>query len=278
MAIRRSTLTWASDAETTRWVRREGWNSGAWIGSPERSAPVVARRATRSHVDAACAAGEIGVGPVVIDFVDDWLFCEWIDGAVLTPLELRRPAVIDELSKLLSRLHDSAVVLPSASMAQSLREYAGDAAHDLAATGLDKCVTWALDALGRIDGPSDTHVPCHLDVAQNVVASSRGLRLIDYEFAAAATPAQELGQLIWEGELDRRGADQLAASYSVRSGHQVADWATWCLSSGVSWTVWAMSISTSTSSNNRAHMQRFARRSSERLRSHWAWEDGPACG
>jgi thiamine kinase-like enzyme len=264
-------VSWSAELDATRWMRREGWNAGAWVGFPNTGPPVVASPASPSHLDAARAAGNASVGPVVIDAVDGWMFCEWLDGTRLTPLELRRPPVIDDLVSLLVQLHASGVSLPAASMTQSLRSYGADAASEVAEAGLDDCVRWALDALHRIDSAAAAVVPCHLDVAENVIAGDRGTRLIDYEFAAAATPDQELGQLIWEGELDRRGAHQLVDSYATRSGHQVAYWATWCLVSGVSWTVWAMS-------SERARMRRYARRSRERLRTHWAWDDGPACG
>ena len=56
-------------------------------------------------------------------------------------------------------------------------------------------------------------MPSHLDVMANVLSTDRGLRLIDFEYARSAPPARELGQLIWEGELDRRGADRLVSSY-----------------------------------------------------------------
>ena len=85
-----------------------------------------------------------------------------------------------------------------------------------------------------------TRVPAHLDVVANLLATPRGLRLIDFEYAAAADPARELGQVVWEAELDRRGLERLMVqAYGADAG--VAEEATrdWAWIAGVTWTLWA---------------------------------------
>ena len=68
------------------------------------------------------------------------------------------------------------------------------------------------------------HGPAHLDVVANLIVTEAGLRLIDFEYAASADPARELGQVVWEAELDRAAAGRLVQAYDPNGG--VAETAT----------------------------------------------------
>jgi len=154
-------------------------------------------------------------------------------------------------------------------MIDSRQQYAA-AAGDRVSPALMRAIEWANDVEGDIDTAKNHGVPSHLDVMANVLSTDRGLRLIDFEYARSAPPARELGQLIWEGELDRRGADRLVSSYqpdAPAGAPDVAAAATWCALSAVTWTVWALA-------RPGDDMQRYARRSWERLAGHWARPPG----
>ena len=251
----------------------DGWNAGAWVITRDDGVEVVASRASQVSMAATHAAAELSVGPRVLDVVDGWLVTERLQGVQLSALEMRRPCVLDALASMLARWHTSTVTLPTASMLDSLRHYANEAV-DSVDVSIARAVSWAEHVLTELTEHTEhtaQRVPCHLDVAANVVSTRQGLRLIDFDFAAMADPAQELGQLMWEAELDERGAVRLLGAYSRASGVDVAGSATWCLAAGVTWTVWALSP-------QRPHMARYARRSWERLGSHWAGGDQVPCG
>ncbi len=247
-----------------------GWNTGAWVLTGRDGEDVVATKASPAAVDAALAAADVSVGPRVLEVLDGWLVCERLYGSHLTPLELHRPPVLEDLATVFARLHSTPVALPEASMLDSLRQYVEEVGSSIDA-GVARAVAWADDVLTELTAHTRRRVFCHLDVAANVIATPHGLRIIDFDFAALADPAQELGQVLWEAEIDQQGAAQLIDGYARTTGVDVADWATWCLAAGVTWTVWAMSP-------RRGEMTRYARRSWERLASHWAWGDGGPCG
>jgi thiamine kinase-like enzyme len=249
--------------------RLRGWDTGAWVLGREDGVEVVATPASQVAIEAARAAAEVSLGPNVLDVVDGWLVSERIYGSHLTALELSRPRVLDDVASMLARWHASTVTMPAASMLDSLRQYVDEV--ESIDEAIAHAVTWAEGVLTELAEHTTPRVPCHLDVAANVIAAPNGLRLIDFDFAAMAEPAQELGQLLWEAELDERGAVRLLGAYRHATGIEVADSATWCLAAGVTWTVWALSP-------QRPYMARYARRSWERLQTHWAWGDRVPCG
>jgi thiamine kinase-like enzyme len=127
----------------------------------------------------------------------------------------------------------------------------------LAAVGDANRLEQELSAAGR------GMVPAHLDVAANLLMTSAGLRLIDFEYAAAADPARELGQVIWEAEIDGEGARYLVDAYG-RDGDVTYEGAVaWSWVAGVTWTAWALSHDDS------VVMRRYGLRSWERLQSYW---------
>ncbi|MFL6289007.1 MAG: phosphotransferase family protein [Actinomycetes bacterium] len=247
-----------------------GLGAGAWVLTGRDGEDVVATTASPAAVEMARAAADVFVGPRVLGAMDGWLVCERLYGSHLTSLELRRPPVLDELATMFARLHSATVALPTASMLDSLRRYADEAGSSLDVR-VAEAVAWADDVLTDLTAHTMRRVPCHLDVAANVIATDHGMRFIDFDFAAFADPAQELGQLLWEAELDERGAVRLIDGYARQTGLEVAESATWCLVAGVTWTLWA-------SSPKRAKMARYSRRSGERLVRHWAWRERGPCG
>jgi thiamine kinase-like enzyme len=257
---------------------RPGLGSGAWFVCAPDGRSAVAVQSTSAASDMTRIAGDSAVGPTVLGVHDGWVLTERLRGSTLTPVELRRPHVLREVAALLARWHSTPsgalrVEPATADLAASLRGYTA-AAGTLDPT-LQAEVTWAESTLDQLAADQAGPVLCHLDVAANVVATPRGLQLIDFEYAALADPGQELGQLIWDAELDPASADLLVDAYRAFSSGDtpvtVAAAATWCVAVGVTWTVWAMA-------SGGATMPRYARRSRERLASHWARAQPQGCG
>ena len=246
---------------------------GAWLLRTRRGPDLVLAPADPVQATAAHAAAQCDVGPRVVGHVDGWLVCEWMVGTHLTPLELRRPGVLLDLAALLARWHSCQLTLPVVPMIESRQEYAA-AAGGRVTPALAHTIEWADDVEGDLQAASERLVPAHLDVVANVLSTDRGLRLIDFEYARSAPPARELGQLIWDAELDQRSAELVVTVYlgalgepRTQKAHQVAAAATWCALSGVTWTAWALA-------RPGKDMDRYARRSWERLVSHWARPPG----
>ena len=264
-----ATVMAALGAEPTTLELLPGLIGGAWLLQTSRGADRVLTAADAVHAEAAQVAAECNVGPRVFDYVDGWLVSERLVGTHLTSLELRRPVVLRDLAALLVRMHASPMALPVVPMIDSRQQYAA-AAGDRVPPMVLRAIEWADEVERDLETATDRWVPAHLDVVANVLLTDRGLRLIDFEYARSAPPARELGQVIWEGELDRRAADRLVSNYQAGAGlgdAQVAAAATWCALSAITWTVWALA-------RPGPEMQQYARRSWERLASHWARPPG----
>ncbi len=235
-----------------------GVSGAAWMVEARGGARTVVRRASADEISATRAAEEVGVGPRVLAVIEDWLVVEWLAGQALTTLELARPTVLDGVADLLRRWHRCRVSLPPASMGAARAAYAAAAEVSPELIALVEAADRAERAL-----PTAERVPAHLDVAANLVRTGQGLRLIDFEYAAAATPAQELGQLVWEGELGPEQADRLMDAYweGGAGGSERSAVTAWTWISGVTWTAWA---------SGRPELATYARRSWERVVGHWA--------
>jgi len=259
-------------------THRRGLDSGAWLVRAATGDAAVAVAATPTAAEIARIAGQVAVGPAVLGVADGWVLTESLVGPRLTPLELSRPQVLRELAALLANWHRTPPgsfdhPLAGADLLTSLRAYAA-AAGDLDRR-LVPAITWAEQTLEQLAASPTVQVACHLDVGANVIATPRGLRLIDFDYAALADPAQELGQLVWEAELDRASTETLVAAYAAATCGSptvsVAAAATWCVAAGISWTVWA-------AARDDERLRQFSRRSAERLASHWARPPSLVCG
>lgn len=257
--------------------------SGAWLVPLATSGFVVATRASDASAATAKAAGERGVGPRVVDFRDGWLVTEYLDGRHLTPLELSRPTVIAVVGRLLASWHATPIELAPTSMAASRAQYVA-ALPRVTRQRVASAVAWADHAEQRLLEVDLPRVPAHLDVAANVLAMGEAMWLIDFEWAAAVPAAQELGQLVWEAELDERATERLVTAYRAapaarpRAGVAVAEVATWSAITGVTWSVWAMA---GVGRHAATVGPRYARRSWERWLTHWAHPDASvdeSCG
>lgn len=255
-------------AASSTWSRLAGLTGGAWLMSPVHGPALVVREASEREVRAARAAGAVEVGPVVIAAPDGWLAVEHLQGEQVSAVELSRPTVLDELADLLRRWHQSDVTLAEAPLRPARAAYLAGIAPEalppalkVAAARADTCEAELEEAAGR-------HVPAHLDVVANVLATPCGLRLIDFEYAAKADPARELGQVAWEAELDPRGVEQLVRAYGADTGVAVGATSSWAWVIGVTWTLWAMARP------GDLVFERYARRSLERVQKHWARPGG----
>jgi thiamine kinase len=245
------------------WTWLAGLGGGAWRVHRAAASDVVVRSASAVEQRAAAAAADAGVGPAVVAMTAEWLVVEYLAGTHLTALELSRPTVLSELAGLLRRWHSSAVSLPEVELSEARHRYLQGVAPDRVPDGLLPAVVAADGMEQRLASTQPLRLPAHLDVTANVVATTAGLRLIDFEYAGAADPARELGQVIWEGQLDPAGADRLLDAYGPCEGVSTQSVREWAWVTAVTWTLWALSRDQNASS------RRYARRSVEQMNTFW---------
>jgi thiamine kinase len=233
-------------------------SGSAWLVESLGGERVVVRPASSTEVLAAQAADEAGVGPRVLDVVDGWLLLSWLAGPLVTTVELGRPPVLDAVAGLLRRWHGCGLELTPAPMQLARAEYV----RGLELPEKVAVLVEAADAV-ELSLSGGRLVPAHLDVAANLVDTGDGLRLIDFEYAAAAPPERELGQLVWEAELGQAETEHLVSAYHRRDAEpsERASVAAWTWLTGVTWTIWAA---------RHPELATYRRRSWERLRQHWA--------
>ena len=251
-------------ADIATWSRLPSLTGGAWLMSRSMRPDLVVRPASDVEVTAARAADTARVGAPVVAAAQGWLAVEYLVGDHVSALELSRPDVLGDLGRLLRRWHDSDVMLPEASLAAARAAYLSACPAERLPVGLAAAAADADAVEAELAMTSRQRGPAHLDVVANLIVTADGLRLIDFEYAADADPARELGQVAWEGELDRAATGRLVQAYG--SAGDVADTATasWAWVTGVTWTVWAYAH------QDQWALERHARRSWERLQSHWA--------
>jgi thiamine kinase len=245
------------------WSPLAGLGGGSWLVQRPDGADLVVRQTSEVAERATRAAADAAVGPAVLAGAGGWMATEYLPGANVTGLELSRPPILDALAALLRRLHTCDVNLPAATLSDARREYVARVAPERLPDGLHTAVGEADRMERSLASSSSLLVPAHLDVAANLLLTPSGLRLIDFEYAAAAHPARELGQVIWEAEIDRAGAQRLVGAYGCETvvTHEMAQ--AWAWVTGVTWTAWALAF------HDNSVMERYGRRSWERLRGYW---------
>ncbi|KAA9376508.1 phosphotransferase [Microbispora cellulosiformans] len=160
------------------------------------------------------AAAAAGVGPRVVHVLPGALVLEYVEGVTLDV-----PAVaarIEEVAAACRRLHAGLRFANDFSIFGTLRDYlARCRAHDLALpAGFEDVLPLAHDieaAFARRPLPS---VPCHNDlICGNLIATSGGVRIVDYQLSGNNDPCFELGDIAAEAGFDPGQVVRLTRAY-----------------------------------------------------------------
>ncbi len=262
------------DLRRAAWFPLPGLSGGAWRAEVGDGPPCVVRGAGPLEIAATRRAASLRVGPAVRGSAEGWLVTELVAGPHVGTLELSRPAVLDDVAHLLYRWHRTALGAPRRPLHVARATYRESAL--VANPGLVEALAPWEAAAGRhetelLERPAG-EVTGHLDVAANLLRTPHGLRLIDFEYVAAADPNRELGQLVWEAELSDASARRLTEAYWRPVGdaaRHLLDVGAWAFVTGVTWTLWGA---------GNPGLALWTRRSAERLRRHWtraALDDTP---
>ena len=155
-----------------------------------------------------------GIGPQLLfrDPRRGVLVTRWLPGRACTQRDLRNPRLLRDLGAILRRLHEAVPVPPGMApldLARSAHHYALLAGNIRARrTAREACRSFSAAAAHRRPAAL-----CHNDpVAQNILRG-RGLRLLDWEFAAPGDPLFDLAVILGHHGLGpEQGRTLLAAA------------------------------------------------------------------
>jgi thiamine kinase-like enzyme len=170
----------------------------------------------RAEFRAASAAAALGVGPEVVAFVEPegYLVTRFVEGTPAPPEEIRRAEVLDEVARLLRRVHEGPMIPARFDSFRVVEAYRASAI----AYGVDVPAAYdeAKVIAGRIEaglGAQPT-VPCHNDLLNaNFIRSPDGIRIVDWEYAGMGDRFFDLANFAVNHELDDPGESALLTAY-----------------------------------------------------------------
>ena len=160
------------------------------------------------------AAAGLGLAPAVAASLEDCLVTSFVPCAQLDARELA--ACAEEIGRVLRRVHDSGVRLPSEFRVGSLLEaYAGvlrTRARELSA-GYRRAASLAAEIEAAL-APVPPR-PCHNDLlAGNIIRALDGrMMFVDWEYAGMGDPRFDLGNLSVNNEFDEAADERLLGAY-----------------------------------------------------------------
>ena len=191
------------------------------------------------------AAAAAGVGAPFVAWLpsERVLVTRFLAGRTLTPEDLRRGDRLAEVAALLRRLHGACRFRGSFDMFRRQRDY--QAAVLASGFALPDGYLRYEPHVHRIERAFAAHpvtpVACHNDlVAENLIDTPAGLRLIDYEYSGNNDPCSDLGDAWSESHLTVEQLEQLVGHYfGEPDPARVARARLWALMSKYGWTLWA---------------------------------------
>lgn len=161
-------------------------------------------------------AAQLGIAPPILLADPDCLVTRYVEGAQgLAAESFRDPAVIDEVGRLLARLHRSGRAF------QGRMELFPKVDQYLALAGADAPgpLRWLRDRAEPARAALVAHpvawVPSHIDPSPaNFLQGQQGLFLIDWEYSALCEPAWDLAGLTIEARLDEAQRRRLLDAYA----------------------------------------------------------------
>jgi thiamine kinase-like enzyme len=213
------------------------------IDAPDCDVLDIDRASELANCEAASAAG---VGAPFVAWLpgERVLVMRFLEGRTLTPEDLRRGDRLAEVAALLRRLHGGCRFRGTFDMFRRQRDY--QAAALARGFALPDGYRRYEPHVRRIQRAFAAHpmtpVACHNDVvAENLIDTPAGLRLIDYDYSGANDPCSDLGDAWSESHLSLEQLDELVGHYwGEPDPALVARARLWALMSKYGWTLWAV--------------------------------------
>ncbi len=163
---------------------------------------------------AARTAASLGVGPEVVDFVEESLVTCFVEGGIVPVEEIREPTGLREVAALLRRIHDGPgfpARFDAFRVVEAYRDTA--AAHGVRIPPQFSEAKARADEIERTLGPRPEQ-PCHNDLLNaNFIRSSDGIRIVDWEYAGMGDRFFDLANFSVNHELSEPESDLLLEAY-----------------------------------------------------------------
>jgi thiamine kinase-like enzyme len=192
-------------------------------------------------------AAEVGVGAAVVAYLPEHntMVMEWLEGETLSAARLRRGgALLDDVAAACRRLHGARRFRDDFDMFEIQPRYL-EIVHARGFRLPERYEAFApyaaaiREALAVREEPT---VPCNNDLlAENLMLTEAGLRLIDYEYSGNNDPCFELGNIWSESKLSLEQLEQLVTVYyhGRHARHRLARARLWGVMAQYGWTLWA---------------------------------------
>jgi thiamine kinase-like enzyme len=173
----------------------------------------------RNEVAASRAAHLAGIAPELVYDAPGVLVLRQVDGVILTPEEVRRPAMVERVAALLRRVHgEVGRQLRGPAIAFWVFHAIRDYAARLGAAGGETAAIVARyraigDALETALGPVAITFAHNDMMAANLIDDGKRLWLIDWEYGGFDTPLFDLANLATNNDFDAALADLLLEAY-----------------------------------------------------------------
>jgi thiamine kinase-like enzyme len=213
------------------------------IDAPDEDVLEIDRTNELANCEAAAAAG---VGAIVVARLPEQgvLITRFLEGHRLTPEDLRHGDRLADLAALLRRLHNRCRFRRGIDMFERQRGYQAIALARGCRLPEDyRRYEWHVERIRKTLAAHPVGlVACHNDlVAENMIDTPQGLRLIDFEYSGRNDPYSDLGDAWAESHLWHEQLEQLVAHYHGEpTPALVARARLWALVSKYGWTLWAV--------------------------------------
>ncbi|MFA6503312.1 MAG: choline/ethanolamine kinase family protein [Candidatus Paceibacterota bacterium] len=163
----------------------------------------------------------VGAGPEVVRFFParNLLIVKYIEGQVFSPAVARAPAHIRSIAKLIKKVHEGKKFQGTFNPFKTIRAYIATAQRHKSwlPDNIDELLA-ELAAVEKALGKLHTTYPCHLDlVIQNIVGTKKGVRLLDWEYAANSDYRFDLAMVSVMGRFTPAQDKALLAAYGIKN-------------------------------------------------------------
>jgi thiamine kinase-like enzyme len=196
-------------------VRLGGADYVVRVTSPESSLLGIDRGAEHA---AALTAAALGIAPRVAAFLEDagCLVTEFLPGRPVPPEELREPARLAAVACTVRAVHDGPAFPATFDAFEIVETYARRAVARGAVlpSGVAGARRLAREIASALHGAEHAPVPCHNDLLNaNFILDSRGVRIVDWEYAGMGNRYFDLGNLSINNGLREADDERLLAAY-----------------------------------------------------------------
>jgi thiamine kinase-like enzyme len=183
-------------------------------GGPDAELLGIARN--REH-EASLAAAAVGVGPEVVDFLDDLgvVVTRWIEGELVTEERMREPQTLRRVAQALRAVH-AGPPLPGRFDSFRIVEEYRSAVFSYGAS-VPSAYAWARQVARRVESARGRapERPCHNDlIVANVVDDGARLRIVDWEYAGMGDVFFDLACVAVHNDLDVELREVLVEAYA----------------------------------------------------------------